>query len=72
MYQEEVSLEATVEDMMDMEEKILQDLEGMVDIPKTAAVVATTAYFTIMVVDLVNMASMLSMVDLVNMVSVPC
>ena len=73
MYQAEASLEATVvdmlEDMVDMEEleKILQDLEGMVDIPKRGAVVATTVDFRIMVVDLDT-----SMVSMVSMVSAPC
>ena len=73
MYQAEASLEDTVvdmlEDMVDMEEleKILQDLEGLVDIPKTGAVVATTVEFRIMEGDLDT-----SMVNMVNMVSAPC
>ena len=79
MYQAEANLEATVvdmlEDMLDMEglEKILEGLEGMVDIPKTGAVVATKVDIGIMVVDLdTNMVNLVSMVNMVNMVSAPC
>ena len=72
----EASLEATVvdmlEDMLDMEglEKILEGLEGMVDIPKTGAVVATKVDIGIMVVDLDT--NMVNLVSMVNMVSAPC